>query len=120
MDIGILKEPVRATVRDGYVTEIEGGAQAEVLRDNLAAQRDPLVYNVAELGVGLNPQARLCGLMLEDEGVLGLVHIGIGTNITLGGTVQAKTHYDLLILGATLVVDGEVVLRDGALVQAEH
>jgi leucyl aminopeptidase (aminopeptidase T) len=116
LGIGVLEEPVRATVRDGYVTAIEGGAQADVLRQNLAAQGDPHVYNVAELGVGLNPKARLCGLMLEDEGVLGVVHVGIGTNITLGGTVRAKTHYDLLIHGATLTVDGKVVLRDGALV----
>jgi leucyl aminopeptidase (aminopeptidase T) len=116
LEIGVLEQPVRATVCNGYVTGIDGGAQAEILRQNLAAQRDRNVYNVAELGVGLNPKSRLCGLMLEDEGVLGLVHIGIGTNVTLGGTIKAKTHYDLIIRGATLTVDGEVVLRDGALV----
>ncbi len=74
------------------------------------------MYNVAELGVGLNPQARLCGLMLEDEGVLGVVHIGIGTNITLGGHVKSKVHYDLFMHGATLDVDGQIVLRDGDLI----
>jgi len=113
LDIGLLDEPVRVQVQDGFITEIDGGAQASVLRKDLAGQRDPFVYNVAELGVGLNPQARLCGLMLEDEGVLGVVHIGIGTSITLGGSIKAKVHYDLLIHGATLDVDGQIVLRDG-------
>jgi leucyl aminopeptidase (aminopeptidase T) len=115
LEIGLLEEPVRAEVRDGSITRIEGGRQARVLRKNLAGQGDPLVYNVAELGVGLNPKARLCGLMLEDEGVLGVVHIGIGTNITLGGSIKASVHYDLLMYGATLEVDGQVLLRTGEL-----
>jgi len=115
LGIGVLKEPVRAEVREGFIRHIEGGEQAEVLSRDLAAQGDAHVYNIAELGVGLNPRARLCGLMLEDEGVMGVVHIGIGTNLTLGGQVKAKVHYDLLMHGATLMVDGKVVLREGQL-----
>lgn len=111
--IGLLAEPVRAEVDRGSITAISGGAQAMMLREILAEQQDPNVYNIAELGVGLNPAARLCGLMLEDEGVLGVVHIGIGTSITLGGTVQARLHYDLLMHAATLTVDGRTVLRQG-------
>jgi leucyl aminopeptidase (aminopeptidase T) len=113
LGIGLLDEPVRAEVEEGSITRITGGTQARILRQNLAGQQDPKVYNVAELGVGLNPQARLCGLMLEDEGVFGVVHIGIGTNITLAGRVKARLHYDLLMGGATLDVDGEVVRCEG-------
>lgn len=115
LGIGVLKEPVRAEVTAGFIRHISGGAQAKVLKQSLEAQGDPLVYNIAELGVGLNPRARLCGLMLEDEGVLGVVHIGIGTNLTLGGNVKARVHYDLLMQAATLKVDGKVVLRAGQL-----
>ncbi len=115
LDIGVLKEPVRVQVREGFIRHIEGGAQAQVLMQDLAALGDSQVYNIAELGVGLNPKARLCGLMLEDEGVLGVVHIGIGTNLTLGGKVKAKVHYDLLMYGATLEVDGKIILRSGQL-----
>ena len=113
--IGLLREPVRAEVNQGFITAISGGAQAALLREILESQHDPNVYNIAELGVGLNPAAQLCGLMLEDEGVLGMVHIGIGTSITLGGVVQARLHYDLLMRGATLLVDDRIVLRDGQL-----
>jgi leucyl aminopeptidase (aminopeptidase T) len=77
LGIGVLWEPVRALVEDGFITQISGGAQARVLSRNLAEQQDANVYNVAELGVGLNPKARLCGPMLEDEGVLG-GHVGCG------------------------------------------
>jgi leucyl aminopeptidase (aminopeptidase T) len=53
------------------------------------------------------------GVMLEDEGVYGSVHIGIGTNITLGGNVKAAIHYDLLMYGATIELDGNIVLEKG-------
>ena len=48
-----------------------------------ARRHDPQVYNAAVLGVGLNPKCIMQGIMLEDEGVYGSVHIGIGTNISL-------------------------------------
>jgi leucyl aminopeptidase (aminopeptidase T) len=53
------------------------------------------------------------GIMLEDEGVFGSVHIGIGTNITLGGNVKAAIHYDLLMWEATIDLDGDIVLEKG-------
>lgn len=113
--IGILREPVRVTVEAGMITEITGGQQATMLKDSLASKNDPQVYNIAELGVGLNPKCRFTGIMLEDEGVFGSVHIGIGSNITLGGNVKAACHYDLIMTGATIVADGRTVLEDGQL-----
>lgn len=71
------------------------------------------MYNVAEMGVGLNPCCEFKGFMLEDEGVYGSVHIGIGTSITLGGTVKAACHYDLIMRDATIVADGEVLMEAG-------
>lgn len=111
--IGLLDEPVICRVEKGFITSIEGGKQADMLRRDLAAKNDPGVYNIAELGVGLNPNCKFCGFMLEDEGVYGSVHIGIGTNITLGGTLKAACHYDLIMTGATVVADGVTVLEDG-------
>lgn len=115
LGIGLLEESIRMTVAGGFIVDIEGGAQAQILIQDLARRGDPNVYNIAELGVGLNPQARLCGRMLEDEGVLGLVHIGIGSNLTLGGHLKAALHYDLLMHGATLEIDGTPVLQEARL-----
>jgi len=116
LNIGVLKEPVRVKVDKGFIVDIQGGHQARIIGDNLASQKDPNCYNIAELGVGLNPAAKICGVMLDDEGAFGVVHIGIGTNITLGGVIKAKTHYDLLMYKSTLVIDGKEVLKDGNLV----
>ena len=113
LGIGVLEEPVRCLVEHGRIVSISGGRQAETLRADLEAKRDPNVFNVAEMGVGLNPCCRFCGFMLEDEGVRGSVHIGIGTSITLGGTVRAACHYDLIMTGATVVADGRTLLKNG-------
>lgn len=116
IDIGVIEENIVCEVKDGMITKIQGGAQARMLIDDLEKRNDPQVYNVAELGVGLNPHSHFQGLMLEDEGVFGSVHIGIGTNVTLGGHVKAAIHYDLIMRNPTLELDGKVILKDGDVV----
>ncbi len=111
--IGLLDEPVTCIVEDGFITDISGGRQAEMLAEDLANMNDPNVYNIAELGIGLNPKCRFIGLMLEDEGVEGSIHFGIGTSENLGGVLRAACHYDLIVTGATVEVDGRVVLENG-------
>lgn len=113
INIGVLREPVMAKVNKGMITKINGGEQAKKLAQDLEKRNDPLVYNIAELGVGLNPKSFMQGIMLEDEGVFGTVHIGIGTNITLGGHTKAAIHYDLIMWHPTIVLDGRVVLDKG-------
>ncbi len=112
LGIGVLDEPVVCEIEAGYIREMTGGAQADVLRTDLESHNDHHCFNVAELGVGLNPNARLSGAMLDDEGVLGTIHIGIGTSFTLGGDIVAPTHYDLLMWAPTIEVDGVVIQRD--------
>ncbi len=111
--IGVLDEPVVCEVKDGFITSMTGGSQAKRLYEDLLAKGDPNCFNVAELGIGLNPNCYFCGFMLEDEGVRGSCHIGIGTSITLGGTVKAKSHYDLIMTKATVDVDGRIIMKDG-------
>ncbi len=113
INIGVLREPVMVKVNKGMITKITGGEQAKHLAQDLEKRNDPLVYNVAELGVGLNPKSLMQGIMLEDEGVFGTVHIGIGTNITLGGNVKAAIHYDLIMWHPTIELDGKIILEKG-------
>ncbi len=112
--IGVIDEPVRLQINEGFVRSIDGGPQAAALRDLLAAQDDRWVYNVAQFAIGLNPQCtEFTGEMLNDEGVNGTVHIGIGTSSNLGGTVQAKTHFDAIIRAPSVWLDDGLVIRDG-------
>lgn len=112
--VGVIREPVFFTVEEGFVTAIEGGEQARFLSRLLAAQNDPWVYNVAQFAFGLNADCvGFTGEMLNDEGVDGTIHVGIGTSANLGGSVSARTHFDAIIKSPTVWIDGEVVVRDG-------
>jgi leucyl aminopeptidase (aminopeptidase T) len=115
--VGPVREPVTFRISRGFVTEIEGGGQAEFLADLLARQDDPWVYNLAQFAFGLNPACtEFTGEMLNDEGVNGTVHIGIGTSANLGGAVSAKTHFDAVAREPTVWIDGEVVVEAGEIV----
>ena len=106
------KEPIRAIVKDGMITEITGGTEARMLAESLAALGDPMVYNVAELGIGYNPKAKMTGRQSQDKGVYGTCHIGAGSNITWGGEIKAATHFDFLMYAPKIVLDGVVILEN--------
>lgn len=112
LGIGSLREPFTCRIEKGFIQEIEGGGeQAKVLQDDITSRGDQNSWNIAELGVGLNPNARMTGNMLEDEGVLNTIHIGIGTSLMLGGTIKAATHYDLIMWDPTIEIDGKIVQK---------
>lgn len=77
--IGVLESPIRLTVEKGYVTKVEGGRETEKL-EALLNDYDKLACNIAKLGIGTNEQAILSGRVLEDEKVMGSVHIPLGNN----------------------------------------
>lgn len=109
LGIGVLDNPIECIVKDGYITEIHGDEKAKLLAANLASFNDQTVYNIAEFGVGLNPNAHLTGVMLEDEGVFGTIHIGIGQSTGLGGETKAPIHYDLIINNVHIELDGKPI-----------
>ena len=112
--VGPIRDPVTFQISEGFVTDILGGDQADFLKNLLARQEDPWVYNLAQFAFGLNPACtEFTGEMLNDEGVNGTVHIGIGTSANLGGEVRAKTHFDAITQAPTVWIDGELVLSDG-------
>lgn len=113
--LGIIKEPITVKVEKGYIVSIAGGKEAEILKNTLAGFDDQRVYLVGEVGLGMNPAGKLSGHMLEDEGVLGTMHIGIGNNLSYGGTNDTPVHIDLILRAPTCSVDGQYVYKNGVL-----
>lgn len=112
---GVLDEPIIVRIVDGNATEISGAPYAP----ELAAAMDrvgPEARNVAELGIGTNPAAKLSGSTLEDEKILGTVHIAFGDNQSMGGAVSAPYHQDGILLKPTVLVDDELLMKDGELI----
>jgi leucyl aminopeptidase (aminopeptidase T) len=69
--------------------------------------------NLAELGVGTNERATLTGRVLEDEKMLGTVHVAFGASMAIGGTVSVPVHLDSVVIQPTLEVGGTRVIEDG-------
>jgi len=113
--LGRLKKSfIRITVRDGYAEEIAGGEEAEQLKRLLEPHGKP-ARNIAELGIGTNYRARITGLILEDEKVLGTVHIALGDNASMGGSVRVPSHLDGILKRPTVEVDGQLIMKEGKL-----
>jgi len=79
------------------------------------SQESHLKKVLAEFGIGLNPEARLCGSMLEDEGCLGTIHFGFGSNSTIGGKNKVNFHLDLVVKEPTIIVDDQKIMENGNL-----
>ncbi|MCK4547547.1 MAG: aminopeptidase [Candidatus Eisenbacteria sp.] len=114
--VGVIRsEPIRVTVKEGYAVELAGGEAARKLEELIKPLGKP-ARNIAELGIGANEKAILTGNILEDEKVIGTVHVAIGDNKSMGGTVSVESHLDGILLKPTLLIDGNAVMRDGEIV----
>jgi leucyl aminopeptidase (aminopeptidase T) len=110
-DIGLMDEPVELTIEGGRLTAATGDAGRE-LYEMLAAHGGE---NVAELGVGANDRATITGNVLEDEKVLGTIHVAFGASAGFGGVVKVPVHIDCVVLKPELTVDGEPLVSGGRL-----
>ena len=90
------------------------GLGSVTLRKMIAPYREA-GRNIAELGIGTNEKAIVTGVVLEDEKAMGTVHVALGDNASMGGTVHAPIHLDGVVLKPTLMVDETVILEAGKL-----
>lgn len=110
-DLGLLKSPLSFTVSGGVVKEITGELSREVIErlDKVG----PRAYVVAELGIGLNPKAKVMGNILEDEKVIGTVHVAVGNNLSYGGSNDVPLHLDGVMRDPDIYVDGKKLMENG-------
>jgi leucyl aminopeptidase (aminopeptidase T) len=114
--LGLSDPPATLTVEGGRIVSARDGLGPQLL-ERLVAHGEPGT-NLAELGVGTNDCARLSGNVLEDEKILGTVHVAFGASAGIGGTVSVPIHLDVVVLDASLDVDGRAVLEGGRFVLA--
>jgi len=112
--LGLSNEPAALTVRNGRLVSAEGGLGPTYIQ-LLEAHGAPGT-NLAELGVGTNDRARLTGNVLEDEKILGTVHVAFGASAGIGGTVSVPIHLDAVASDASLTIDGVAILEAGCVV----
>ncbi|NPV24678.1 peptidase M29 [Bradyrhizobium aeschynomenes] len=118
-----LSSPVTMTMRDDYITNLEGeGADAAMMRAYLASWGDREAYAVSHVGWGMNPGARYEALTMYDQrdtngtelrAVPGNFLFSTGANEFAGRYTAG--HFDLPMMGTTIELDGVAVIKDGVL-----
>lgn len=119
-----VRQPVRLTVEQGKLIEIEGGVDAMLLKARLDQARDPEAFMISHIGWGTDPRARWTEVAQRgtEEGArdarstYGNVQIAFGANYALGGQNKTKAHEDLIMRHATFYLDGKVVVEGGEIV----
>src|SRR4030042_1982667 len=118
---GVIKRPIIAEVKDGYISRITGGREAELLEESIKVgekkareggkkgQIKPSLvekyaqnpWSIGELGIGLNRKAKIVANMLEDEKVYGTCHFAVGSNYD--NDAQALIHLHGIVKRPTIV-----------------
>jgi leucyl aminopeptidase (aminopeptidase T) len=135
----LIKKPIKCTVKNNLVSKISGGKDAKALQEALKRAEKTTkkfvkegklpkkdlpdylknIYNIGELGIGLNEKAKIVGNMLEDEKVFKTCHIAIGMNYD--EDARALIHFDGLVSNPTMETkDGKghttLVMKNGKIV----
>ncbi len=108
-----LRETVKLTFEKGWIVAIEGGSEAEEYSRFLESFEDRTMYCFDHLTLGFNPKASLAqpappAFSSEAEKVMGCVNIGLGR-----AGLKGKQHTDVVTVGATVEVDGKVLIKNG-------
>ena len=108
---------IKVTLENGRITEIESlGTESKQYHAFLAdSKKDNGASVLAELGIGVNPNAAPRGHVMEAEQARGTCHFGFGNNVQFGGRNRSCIHYDGVVWKPTIYVDGHIVVAEGKL-----
>lgn len=113
--LGKIHQPIRVEFHDGEVIKVEGNHEAEALSNLIKPFNQP-GRMLAEIGIGTHPTAIITGKVLEDEKVMGTIHLALGNNLGFGGNNDVGIHIDGIISKPTLTTaEGLIVIENGIL-----
>lgn len=109
-DIGKIKNNLTIFIENGKIVSLRCDDEKLVEEIEKLIGVDEQAKIIGELGIGLNPGAKLRGILLEDEKALHTAHIAFGNNTDMvGGQNNSITHRDFLFYKPTI----EVTYKDG-------
>ena len=124
------ESPIVFTIKDGWVTDISGGPEADFMWNT--AQAHPNATRLAECGLGLNPKISLIpgGSRLDAARAVnimswsrraGTFFIAMGGNQLLGGTDPSSATPQFGLVKRPTVTAGDLtIVKDGNIVMADE
>ena len=122
-----VQQPVGIEVKDGRITDLQGGVDAILLKEHLDQSGDSEAFVISHIGWGTDPRARWVEVAQRgtEEGArdarstYGNVQIAFGANYALGGKNTTMAHEDLILRRAAFHLDGEMIVDDGKIIPEE-
>lgn len=121
-----VQTPVTLTIEAGFIRDIRGGLDADLLASYIKAFDDPRGYGMSHVGWGLDERAHWHGLTqfgggmgMELRSFYGNVMFSIGPNNELGGPNDTPCHFDIPMRGCSLYLDDELIVDAGELTVPE-
>jgi 2,5-dihydroxypyridine 5,6-dioxygenase len=120
-----VQSSVVVEVEKGYIVAIEGGVDADLLRNFIDRFEDPEAYAISHLGWGLSRQADWGALHMVDKSrtngndaraFRGNFMFSTGPNTDAGGSRNTLCHLDIPMRHCTVRLDGEIIVADGRVV----
>lgn len=121
-----VQAPVNLTIEAGFIRDIRGGLDADLLTSYIRSFDDPRGYGMSHVGWGLDERAHWHGLTqfgggmgMELRSFYGNVMFSIGPNNELGGPNDTACHFDIPMRGCSLYLDDELIVDAGELTVPE-
>lgn len=120
-----VRTPIRLSIRDGYIQDIAGDFDADLLREYIEQFNDPEARAISHLGWGLNPKAQWSMLALLDRAqtngndgraFAGNFLFSTGPNTDAGGKRDTFCHLDIPMRRCSVYVDDVAMTLRGKVV----
>ena len=118
-----VQTPITLTIEAGKITAIDGGVDADLLREYMASFDDPDAYGISHIGWGMLETAQWSilahdrrGMGMHGRSFYGNVLFSTGPNGELGGPNHTPCHIDIPMRNCTLYLDDTPIVVDGDIV----
>lgn len=125
-----IEDDVRLTIENGVIVDVEGKTDARMFRDFSDAHKespdDDKPYHVGHIGWPISPDGLIDTIAVNGPDMQRVMANGrawagsflwsTGPNDQGGGTNRTKAHVDFPLFGCTVMLDNEVVIENGKIV----
>ena len=115
--------PIEFVIRDGAVIEINGGPDADLLKQFIDEYQDARAYAISHIGWGLNAACKwdvdLPGIGMDGRACYGNVLFSMGPDTEFGGNNDTPCHLDLPMQNCSLMLDDELIVDEGKVVPVD-
>lgn len=110
----LCKNNVELNVEKSSITSMNTTTEARQLQESLIwarknSKNPETVKKIAELGIGLNENAKIVGSTIIDEKAKGTAHVAIGSNNWFGGEIKSIIHLDQVFKDPIFKIDNRLL-----------